>query len=147
VLLDPAQAAPKLDWYSSVLSRSIHGIEVPDSFAAARFNSDDEVVFESVFWPAIPVAVVNDALALEQQLAEPVTAAAFRAKLPPDLANEAGMVAIRHTGKGYGGAFVAKASYDVLLARPMSHVRHFDATATEFELPDLPSPAPQTSKP
>ncbi|MBK7584481.1 MAG: hypothetical protein IPI67_30290 [Myxococcales bacterium] len=143
-LLDPA---PKLDWYSSVLSRSVGGIEVPDSFAFARFNADDEVVFESVYWPAIPAAAVADAVAFQQQLASPTNAAAFRAKLPLNLASQPGTIAIRHTRMTHKGSFVAKVSYDVTTPRPMNRVRHFDASATEFELPDTPAVAPETSKP
>ncbi|MCC6903337.1 MAG: hypothetical protein IT377_30470 [Polyangiaceae bacterium] len=136
-------ASPTLEWYSSVVSRSIQGVPVAESFAVARFNADDEVVSESVFWPAIPASVVADAVALRAQLADSLTGAQFRAKLPPVLAGEQAMVVIHHSPAPHDGVLLSRASYDVFSPGGMRRIRHFDSGGHELA-PLVPVPPDPT---
>jgi hypothetical protein len=109
---DPTPPTPKFVAYASVLARSANGIRVVDSFAWARFNAKDEVVAEAVYWPTIPVSVVNDATDLSGLLADKNQASAYLAKLPPG-GMLPGEVVIHHTLATARVPFSAYASYEV----------------------------------
>ena len=138
-LHDLQAASPTLEWYSSVISRAIQGIPVAESFAIARFNADDEVVSETVIWPAIPASVVADAVALRTRIQDQAQGAEFRGKLPPSLAGEQATVVIHHTPAPHDGAFVARASYDTFAASGMRRLRQFDSAGSELA-PLIPPP-------
>jgi hypothetical protein len=127
-------------WYSSV-KRVIEGFLVADSVAWARFNEDDQVVAESVYWPAIDASVLADAQALRATLENPARAAFFLGGLPAEAKH--GKVAIRHSSSGARGSpFVAFASLDVdVRSRSTTYVRHFDVSGAERRLPQEQSPA------
>ncbi len=125
---------PVFDWYSSVVSRSIAGVRVSDSFAWARFNSGGAVVSEAVFWPDIPVSAVNEAHAFQAF----VTASSWKGVLPADVAEP--VVVIHHTSASYDGPFVARASIDSSTpgraGMGIAHMRHFDLTGKQFQMPE-----------
>jgi hypothetical protein len=126
-------SAPVFDGYSSVISRKIAGILVPDSFACATFNVDGDVVEESVYWPAIPADVLNAAQALQTRLADLGQASNFLSRLPAGVTG--GQVVVRHSSGGIGATFEAAASFDVQDASGgMGRVRHFNSNAVEFQM-------------
>jgi len=129
------QRAAAFAGFSSVIHRVVAGISVPDSFAWARFNADNNVVEESVYWPALPDAVISQATVLSASLANTAQLATYVSKLPPGL--PPGEVVIRTSAGGdrTGGFFVA-ASYDVTALGEVGATRHFDANAAEFSLPN-----------
>jgi hypothetical protein len=55
---------PEFVGFTTVVSRSIDGIPVPESHAWARLNASGQVVSEAVFWPELPKRVVDEAKAL-----------------------------------------------------------------------------------
>jgi hypothetical protein len=118
--------------YTSVLSRTVAGIPVPDSFAWARFNVKGESVEEQVYWPAIPGNVIQEAKRFQAIVSDPVQYAALLSKVPASLSS--GRVVIRHSPGTEKSAFQAVASYDVLQPGEMGGVRHFDSTGAEFNL-------------
>ena len=52
-----ARSSDRLVGYYSVVERVVDGMPVGDSYAWARFNIDDDVVEEEVFWPELPSEV------------------------------------------------------------------------------------------
>lgn len=143
--LDPTQQGPDhsqkpiFDWYSSVITRGVNGIRVADSFAWARFNIDDEVVSEGIYWPPIPQSVVDRAVAFKAS----ASGAAFLAKIPSELAKEKGEVAIHHT-PGEGPATPTfYVSYDMVppIAGGMSRAIHLDENGAVLNVPGEASTA------
>lgn len=93
---------PKLEWYTSVISRQIAGIPIFESVAWATFNADGKVVKEATFWPAVPTVIVQDALSLSAAVA---SEAYFTQS--PAIPKE-GRVVVHHTfGMGTKLSFVA----------------------------------------
>jgi hypothetical protein len=127
--LKGAMGNAKLGYYFSVLRRHVDGIPVADSLAWARLNVDGEVVMESMYWPAIPEAVITKARAAQTRLADPATHSALMAKVPG--ATEGSLV-IHHTPGFYQGAFEAVATYDI--AGDGGKVHHFDITGQAVDL-------------
>lgn len=124
-----AVANAKLGYYFSVLRRQVDGIPVADSLAWARLNVDGEVVIESVYWPAIPEAVITKARDAQARLADPAMRSALVAKVPG--ASE-GKLVIHHTPGFYQGAFEAVATYDI--AGDGGKVHHFDISGAAVDL-------------
>jgi hypothetical protein len=117
--------------YLSTVSRSIEGIPVIDSSATARFDVDDEVVFEYVYWPDIPTAAVETAKRLTQAIADSVGLARVQARLGV----AAGVtVAIHHTRSTSKDEFRASAVYDVHEAGSMG-TKHFDESGANVVIP------------
>lgn len=109
---------PIFDGYTTVVTRQIEGIAVPDSFAAARFNEDDDVIEEWVYWPPLPRAAIDDAKTLAALQVEPSSRSTFRDKLPPFArSGNAGEPTIRHSDFADECSFVAFGSYDVQVSR------------------------------
>jgi len=128
---DTTSSSFKLVSYTSSLVRAADGIPVVDSVAWARFNATDQVVRETVYWPAIPGQVLADAEALRTKLSDPTALAAFQAHLPAGATGS--RVVIRHRGMdNHNGSFGAAAVYDVIDGQV---VRHFDANGQEEQLP------------
>ena len=141
---------PLLDFYFSTLFRQTPGgVPIVDSYAWARINADNDVVMESVYWPAISAAVVLEAEALSQALGAPSSRAAYLAKLPQDAAGESGKgsVVIHHTSGAWPNGLAAHAVYDV---RAGSRTIHYDSSGVARqlaeELPNAWGPVPSTPR-
>lgn len=140
--------------YTSIVGRAIKGIPVAESHAWARFDDNDDVVAEDVYWPEIPTDALDEALTIADQLKDTATAAGFRAKLPAEVATAEGRVLIRHSSLAEHGSFVARGCYDVLMrvggekaGVRSGYTRHFGPDGTEFRLPqemrqDIRTPRP-----
>ena len=99
--------------------------------AWARFNAKDQLVRETVYWPAIPGQVLADAEALRTKLSDPAALAALEAHLPVGATGS--RVVIRHRGMdNHRGSFGAAAVVDAVDGQV---VRHFDANGQEERLP------------
>lgn len=126
----------ELEGFQSVLERSVEGIPVPDSFAWARFDEDDEVVWENVHWPPISSDVVRAAHAFQTALANPQAVDAFvsAAGLPVDTVPR---VVIRHSTFAVEGPVTAMASVDAYVSVPLgkSRIDHFDLSGRTLALP------------
>jgi len=103
--------------YTTVITRQIDGIPVPDSFAAARFNADDQPTMEWVYWPAIPKQVVSDAKTMQAALADPAQRALILANLPAAAWTAQQEIAIRHSDFADESPFRAFGSLDVHIKR------------------------------
>lgn len=123
---------PVLDGYTSILSRAVSGVPVPDSFAWARFNANGDVVEEQVYWPSIPANTVQNALKLQVMLAS--STQTILSTLPPQ--SSSGRVTIRHSPGSQRDSFESFASVDVLERglQGMGRVRHFDEHGVEMTL-------------
>ena len=99
------------------LSRGISGVRVVESLAVASFDVDDQTTYESFYWPEIPADVVIAAVAFQNQLADPSTLAAYRAKLPADAQGQ-GQVVIHHTSAFSMSSFQSATTYDVVQSTP-----------------------------
>jgi len=144
--------APKFTGYASIVYRTVSGVRVPDSFAWAIFDANNEVVQESVHWPEIPQAAIAEALAMQKMMASPASAAAFHASLPAEAqaaaAADEGEVTIRHgaTDAADPSPF---ASYDVLVPGrngERGKTRHFDRSGKEIQHQSTKVTQPYTPK-
>ncbi|CAN5520193.1 hypothetical protein BH09MYX1_BH09MYX1_01100 [soil metagenome] len=117
--------------FTTVISRRVPGgAAIVDSLANASCPTSDACAFEIVFWPLIKGAIVDNASAISQMLADPVTKANFLDALPTT--NKVGNVVIRHSS-WRTSPMVCFASYDVF---EKGSVRHFDLKAKELFLPE-----------
>jgi hypothetical protein len=125
----------RLVGYNSILRRAIDGIPVRGSIAWARFNADDDVVAEELYWPEIPRRLVNEAQALEAARADGRAAA----RLPVKLRERHVSVAIWHSSY-LDREFRADAGY-VVKGESNEHDRLFDVEGREISVPepDLPT--------
>jgi hypothetical protein len=131
--------------YTSVITRVVAGIPVPDSFAWASFNINGEAVEEQVYWPTVPASAVQEAKALQAVVSDPVRFAALASKLPTNV--DGGQVVIRHSAGSERTTFEVVASYDVVERGELGQVRHFDQSGAEFRMASELAPAPaQSSK-
>ncbi|MCA9588870.1 MAG: hypothetical protein KC657_26320 [Myxococcales bacterium] len=110
---------------TTVIHRTIDGVEVPDSFAWARLNAQDVVVAERVWWPDLPGQI-------RLQIAEFKAAlgASFRSALPPSLATKDGEVCVHHS-LPIGHRWYAMVTWDTL---DKTTTRHFDVHGREVTL-------------
>lgn len=111
--------------YNSILRRAIQGIVVRGSVAWARFNADDEVVAEEVYWPEIPRHLVEEAHALEAERREGRAAS----RLPEEVRERQISVAIWHSDY-LERELRAGAGY-VVKGEAAEHDRFFDAAGDE----------------
>lgn len=98
--------------YTASLVRSIDGIVVAESLAWARLDDEGGSSEESVFWPAIDPATVEQAQKLRATLADPARAADFFGRLPAGTPTD-GEVLIHHTPAHNSGPLKSWVSYDV----------------------------------
>jgi hypothetical protein len=137
-----ARTGDSLKAYYSVLERSIQGVPVVESRAWARFNADDDVVEESVYWPALPASVDADLAALKAAAGT----ANFHSKLTAAVALDpkSGHLAIHHSSPTDHRPFAVQVTYDV---DPMQHrkakTRHFDLAGREVAIPNETDIAPK----
>lgn len=82
--------------FTTVLPRLLDGVVVADSHAWARFNKDDSVVAEEVWWPALPGTVRDEVAAFREVLSDQTSAAAFKQRLPPELRALDGSLRVHH---------------------------------------------------
>jgi hypothetical protein len=127
----PATSKLRLSHYNSLIKRKIHDIEVPDSYAWARFNENGAVVNESVYWPEISDSVVSDAQKFSAHLASQA-GQAYRTSLPT---SEEGKLVIHHTPGEWGHGFAAIALYDVAVNKPLGSKIHYDVNGQPVALP------------
>jgi hypothetical protein len=98
--------------YTTIIARVIGGIAVPDSFAAASFDRDDEVTTEWIYWPPIPQAAVQEAQSIQAMVGASANNA-FVALLPAEAQTLPAEVTIRHSDFDDESGFKAFGSYDV----------------------------------
>jgi hypothetical protein len=136
--------------YTTVITRVVQGVPVPDSFAVARFNKNDETTMEWVYWPSIPGSIIDDAKKLSALLGDAHARSAYVDKLPPEVArNSQAEVTIRHSDFA-DPKFTTFASYDVhegpQAGRSRGRTRNFDSAGNELVHPnrrpnDVPVPS------
>jgi len=107
-----AQVDSGSDGRTVLLVRSVDGINVGESLAYARFDSQDQSTSEAFYWPTIPADVVTSARAFQAMLADPTELAAYKAKLPADAQGD-GLLILHHTSSSSTAPFAAAATYDV----------------------------------
>jgi len=129
------------DGYSTVLSRSIDGIFVPESFAWARLSTDQQVIAESVYWPDVPVRVLNEA----KELATVAGTPDYLTKLGADLASPPGSVAIHHS-VGFANSITFTVTYDVAIRGSSGASRHFDGNGLAVTVPSDIAPVPNSPR-
>jgi len=93
-------------WYS-YLHRGYGGVPIDNSMATAAFDASKRGASEQVYWPEIPVDVLEQVRAFQDMLADPVQKADYIQKLPAS-ARTAELV-IRHTSWFWQGTFEARA--------------------------------------
>jgi hypothetical protein len=133
--------------YDTHLERVVAGIPVVGSHAWARFNSDDEVVQEGAFWPAIAADVVAAALQLQAIANDPDELREYRARIEkesPIPLRDSGRVIIQHTPSIHDQPTTALAAYEVASQGPKPHSVLYDASGKELRLPMM-AVAPSTS--
>jgi hypothetical protein len=111
-------------------------------------NIDGTVVEEQVYWPMIPQASIDAALAFSSHLADVAWLASYETSLPPHGTGK-GLV-IRHSPGEWDGAFVAGAYYDVIQKGDLSMATlHADEAGAIVTLPfEKPGAwGPETSTP
>lgn len=112
----------------------------------ARFNGKGQVVYESVYWPEIPVVVVEEAKGLQQLHQDPSRVAAWKGNLPTALRSLPGTVVVRHTHSASDAPFAAVAAYQVVDGN-VTH--HFGAQGNKLVLPweEVTSHGPHRKRP
>jgi hypothetical protein len=118
--------------YTTIIDRKVQGIRVQGSYAWARFNSNDVVMAEEVFWPPVPINVLNEALALATKMADATAHASFVAQLPAALSAgaESIEVVIHHSPIAVNNV-VTFASIDVS-GRSLPEVHSFGGDGAEL---------------
>lgn len=109
-------------------TRAIDGVVVDNSLASAQFDENDQTVYETFYWPEIPVNVVSAAVALHTKLSDPAQLSAYKARLPTDAQGD-GKVVIHHSHAGSAPPFKAIAVYTVIQTTPQNDggALYFDA--------------------
>lgn len=131
------KAVPTFLGYTTVITRQIEGLPVPDSFAAARFNADDEVVEEWVYWPTIPASAIAEGKAI----AALAGGAAGTSRLPARFRGAPATATIRHTDFADESGFRAFGSLDVQYGKDVNGgyrggTRNFDINGKEIIHPN-----------
>jgi hypothetical protein len=146
--IDPKAGSPYRTFrgYATIISRQIQGFRVPESHAWARFNANDEVVAEEVFYPDLPASVVSEAVALRDMLNNVALNARFAAKVPADVAGRKHEVAIHHSPHFRNGPAFASVDFAPPFASSLG-VRHFDRNGQEVWEAGDPPPATLGTKP
>lgn len=116
---------------TTVLHRSVDGVEVSDSFAWARLNTNDVVVAERIWWPELP----GDIRARIAEFKGALTGN-FRTLLPATFAGRDGVVRVHHA-LPLGHRWYAAVTWDVL---DQTTVRHFDITGQEVTMTSWDDP-------
>lgn len=64
---DPESVTRELESYTTVIKRQVDGIPVTGSHAIGRMDHLGRVTLQTTYWPPIPRAVINDAVALRNR--------------------------------------------------------------------------------
>jgi hypothetical protein len=123
------RTADRLLGYYSLLTREINGILVAESTAWARFNVDNDLVEESVFWPELPATVVDQATAMSTQVADVSQLGSLQQTIEasyPGYGTATGHVVIHHADSTYHGASFVVVTYDSTPGHDGLGVYHFD---------------------
>jgi len=131
---DPGSDVAVFAGYTSVISRQINGVPVAESFAWASFNANDDVIEESVYWPTIADATIQEAKAFQDFVADAAIGPAFRSALPRGITE--GKIMIHHSPGDPWATDEVVVSYDILEAEVggSGQVRHFDRHGKAFQL-------------
>lgn len=125
--------------YTTHLERVLAGVPVVNSQAWATFDVDDNVESEGVYWPAIPMDVVEQSIRLRDIVADPSRLNALRTDISKnihDLGDTPGRVVIAHTSPTFGGTPAFVAAYEVVSHSSPAIIRHFDEKGSLLQLPD-----------
>ena len=144
-LVDNKKAPDTLLGYYSILNRAINGVPVADSTAWARFNADDEVVEESVFWPELPASVLDRVSAVTAAFGDSARLGAIQQKIEAGAkgyGSVPGRIVIHHADSTYRGTPFAVVTYDVFPGHDRLAVGHFDETGQRITLAHETQPAP-----
>jgi hypothetical protein len=129
--------------FTTILQRAVNGVSIPDSFAWATFNENDEVVSEQVWWPELPASARSEIAGFQAILQDASAAAVFKSKLPSDLQGEQGTLALHH-GPPTVVAPYASVTLD-FTKRGNPNVRHLDKSGADVQFgsaaPVLPGPS------
>ena len=131
--------------HNTVIDRKVQGIRIAGSYAWARFNKNDEVVEEQVFWPTLPGALLDTALALAATMSSPSLMAKYIAALPSEVQNLESEVVIHHTPSVIA-TVSGFASVD-FKERSAQAERSFDASGRELRITDFWPQVPLSPKP
>lgn len=94
-LMNGSRPKPSLLGHYTVIDRQIDGIRIAGSHAWARFNANDEVVAEEVFWPELPGSLVDEAKNVKKTL--PAIADKMPRNFGDRIKKDEGEVAIHHS--------------------------------------------------
>lgn len=123
--------------FNTVIDRTIDSVPVADSYAWARFNKNDEVVAEQVWWPELPLALHDEIASFRSILGDMVARSSFRAKLPKAVEGEDGTLCVHHSmPTGYG--WYLKVTLD-FVKRDRTHVLSFDRDGVEVKFSEMMS--------
>jgi hypothetical protein len=125
--------------FTTVITRQIDGIPVPDSYAWASFDADGAATSEEVFWPEIPVEAVREAKLMLPRAEELHAKARESLEVAPA---QQGAVTLRHGG-WRDVDHPTFASFDVTtVERGVATTHHFDGRGERFQMPmELRAPA------
>jgi hypothetical protein len=128
--------------FTSNVDRAVDGIPIADSLAFARFNAQDQVVEEGVFWPDVPQSVLDEAAGVKRVLSDPTQREVYLSKLPSSIRNLDGQVVdsqvvVHHSSWTVDSPPSFYACYDVTesVGSGMALIRHFDVRGNEVRLP------------
>jgi hypothetical protein len=133
---------PHLVGYNTVIDRQVQGVRVAGSYAWARFNANDEVVSEEVFWPELPAKLVEQAETLKVALTSKSARTNLAEKLPVEFKDQAGEVVIHHSPH-FQDQFETFVSVDFQTTKAAE--RRFGLDGSEFRFAFEASPALDTS--
>ena len=119
----------RLHHYTTRISRVVEGVPVIDSFVLASMDDAGIVRSETGYWPPISRATLNQAKALESQLATDDGRKAYLERMPSATQGETVRAVLRHSAVFHRGAreVVAAVEIESEDTGPM----HFDANGKE----------------
>jgi hypothetical protein len=128
--VDDPVVRPEFVKYTHTVHRGLAGgtVPVPESFAWASFNADDNVTFEEVWWPDLPSSVTVDVATMQATVA-PGQDATFRSRLPTEMAQKPGRVTVHHSMPS-ADHWYAQVTWDV---DHDSQTRSFDIRGSEVD--------------
>lgn len=134
------QLSRELLGYTTVIHRKIDEVLVAESVAWARFNINDDVVAEQVWWPELPPSLHDEISQFKAVLADPAQEVALRSKLPPAVAGKSGALAVHHA-RPVGQAWYLGVTLDITAGSRTFSFDRFGAERRYLAAPELPSDA------
>ncbi|MBX3200716.1 MAG: hypothetical protein KF850_28470 [Labilithrix sp.] len=120
-------AARRLITYTTIVTRQVLGVRVPESHAWAELDEHGSVVAEDVWWPDIPAHVVAELQTFAQQLSG-VARESYRTMLPSEVRTAQGELVIHHAVPI--GTVPMRVTYDV---HDGERERSFDLNGREVD--------------